>query len=265
MTTRRTSGPEASVAHRRRQGALAGHLGDEAAARQAFVDPDPAVRAVGLGALVRMRALTGDDLDLAAADESTVVRRRVGELAPSIADPRRSPGGDDEHTSRVDEDRVRASGSRRLPEREPEREKVITALTGMLDDEDPGLVEAASFGIGETGIRASGIPESSTDADADADAIAKLCEIARNHPDTLCRESAVAALGSVESPQGLEVLLDAMGDKPSVRRRAVIALAAFESPLAHDAIERALADRDWQVRQAAEDLCGTPKRGPAVG
>ena len=48
-------------------------------------------------------------------------------------------------------------------------------------------------------------------------------------------------------------------DKPAVRRRAVLALAPF---LGDDdigrrvdaAIDRALEDRDWQVRQAAEDL-----------
>jgi hypothetical protein len=34
----------------------------------------------------------------------------------------------------------------------------------------------------------------------------------------------------------------------------VIALAAFEGDEVDAALERALADRDWQVRQAAEDL-----------
>jgi uncharacterized membrane protein len=39
-----------------------------------------------------------------------------------------------------------------------------------------------------------------------------------------------------------------------VRRRAVIALAPFDGPEVDDALERARTDRDWQVRQAAEDL-----------
>ena len=43
-------------------------------------------------------------------------------------------------------------------------------------------------------------------------------------------------------------------DKPAVRRRAVLALAPFEGDDVDAALQRALADRDWQVRQAAEDL-----------
>ena len=40
------------------------------------------------------------------------------------------------------------------------------------------------------------------------------------------------------------------------RRRAVLALAAFEGDGVEAALTRALDDRDWQVRQAAEDLLG---------
>jgi HEAT repeat protein len=39
-----------------------------------------------------------------------------------------------------------------------------------------------------------------------------------------------------------------------VRRRAVISLAPFDSPDVTAALRAALSDRDWQVRQAAEDL-----------
>ncbi len=49
-----------------------------------------------------------------------------------------------------------------------------------------------------------------------------------------------------------------MTDKATVRRRAVIALAAFDGPEVDAAIAGALQDRDWQVRQAAEDLHGLP-------
>jgi hypothetical protein len=34
----------------------------------------------------------------------------------------------------------------------------------------------------------------------------------------------------------------------------VLALAPFDGPEVDAALERALTDRDWQVRQAAEDL-----------
>ena len=55
-------------------------------------------------------------------------------------------------------------------------------------------------------------------------------------------------------------ILAATNDKPAIRRRAVLALAPFvdpEHPRAADvaaALEAAATDRDWQVRQAAEDL-----------
>jgi len=47
-------------------------------------------------------------------------------------------------------------------------------------------------------------------------------------------------------------------DIPAVRRRAVLALAPFTGPAVDAALAVALQDRDWQVRQAAEDLTGTP-------
>jgi len=39
-----------------------------------------------------------------------------------------------------------------------------------------------------------------------------------------------------------------------VRRRAVLALAPFDGPEVDAALALAHDDRDWQVRQAAEDL-----------
>jgi HEAT repeat protein len=63
----------------------------------------------------------------------------------------------------------------------------------------------------------------------------------------------VAALGSIGDEAGLPAIIAALGDRPAVRRRAVIALAPFEGPEVSEALHRALDDRDWQVRQAAED------------
>jgi HEAT repeat protein len=68
------------------------------------------------------------------------------------------------------------------------------------------------------------------------------------------REAAVAARGAIGSERGLAAILAATTDKPAVRRRAVLALAPFEGDDVEAAIDRALGDRDWQVRQAAEDL-----------
>jgi HEAT repeat protein len=78
--------------------------------------------------------------------------------------------------------------------------------------------------------------------------------------DALAREASVAALGAIGDDRGLDAILAATSDKPAIRRRAVLALAPFLDP-GHPragevgaALRRALEDRDWQVRQAAEDL-----------
>lgn len=112
-------------------------------------------------------------------------------------------------------------------------------LVPLLDDPDPTVVEAAAFALGER---------------EDAGATAALARTATTHDDPLCREAAVAALGAIGDPAGLPAVLAATEDKPAVRRRAVLALAPFEGPEVDAALARALTDRDWQVRQAAEDL-----------
>jgi HEAT repeat protein len=115
---------------------------------------------------------------------------------------------------------------------------LVAEYAQLLEDDDAGVVEAACFAAGETG---------------DSSLVSVLAVIATTHPDALCRESAVAALGSIGRPEGLPAILSATTDRPAVRRRAVIALAPFEGPEVEAALDRALADRDWQVRQAAED------------
>jgi len=114
-------------------------------------------------------------------------------------------------------------------------------LTGMLDDADPRVVEVAAWALGERG-------------EASAGAVDVLTAVATGHDDPLCREAAVAALGAIGDEAGLAAVLSATRDKPAVRRRAVIALAAFDGPEVDAALDAALKDRDWQVRQAAEDL-----------
>lgn len=115
------------------------------------------------------------------------------------------------------------------------------ALVPLLDDPDPLVAEAAAWALGERGAESAG-------------AVEALVRVASAAEDALCREAAVAALGAVGDPAGLPAVLGATTDKPAVRRRAVIALAAFEGPEVEAALRRALEDRDWQVRQAAEDL-----------
>ena len=84
--------------------------------------------------------------------------------------------------------------------------------------------------------------------------VARLIELAGDHEDALCREAAVAALGAIGADCGLPAILAATHDKATVRRRAIIALAPFDGPEVDAALEAARTDRDWQVRQAAEDL-----------
>jgi HEAT repeat protein len=91
---------------------MAGHTGDEAAARAALADADAAVRATALTALERIGRLHDDDLRAALADPEPRVRRRAAELATAA------------HTG-VD---------------------LLPTLTG---DADPYVAEAAAFALGE--------------------------------------------------------------------------------------------------------------------
>jgi HEAT repeat protein len=123
------------------------------------------------------------------------------------------------------------------------------SLTELLADDEPLVAEAAAFALGEH-------PR------AGRRAVDALCRTAATHSDPLVREAAVAALGARGDPAGRAVVLAACDDKPAVRRRAVLALAAFDGPEVEQRLREALADRDWQVRQAAEDLLGTEAAAP---
>jgi HEAT repeat protein len=115
-------------------------------------------------------------------------------------------------------------------------------LAAALSDADPSVVEMAAWALGERGERTA-VP-----------ALSALAGPVSGHSDPLCREAAVAALGAIGDPVGLPAVLAALDDKPAIRRRAAVALAAFEGPDVDDALRRCLDDRDWQVRQVAEDL-----------
>ena len=120
------------------------------------------------------------------------------------------------------------------------RNRDIPAMKFLLDV-DAEIVEVACWGIGERG-------------DASAEVLAVLQSITESHSDSLCRESAVAALGALGNRDALGSILKAVEDIATVRRRAVLALAPFDGPEVELAIAKALEDRDWQGRQAAEDI-----------
>lgn len=119
------------------------------------------------------------------------------------------------------------------------RSTLPDALRRAMADLDPLVVESACWALGERKVR---------------NAVGDLSSTAGSHPDTRCREAAVAALGAIGDPAGLAAVLGALSDKPTVRRRATVALAAFSGPEVDEALHRCLADHDWQVRQAAEIL-----------
>lgn len=112
-------------------------------------------------------------------------------------------------------------------------------LLATLDDDESAVVEVAAWACGEQPA---------------GRAVDALTTLAADHADPLCREAAVAALGAIGDPRGLPAILAACTDKATVRRRAVISLAPFGGPEVEAALREALDDRDWQVRQAAEEL-----------
>ena len=116
----------------------------------------------------------------------------------------------------------------------------ISVLSALLDEEAT-VVETAAWAAGEQ--------ESVSD-----DVLARLIDLALTAPDPLPREAAVAALGAIGDERGLPAILAGCADKPNIRRRAVLALAPFSGAAVDAALAAALSDRDWQVRQAAEDL-----------
>lgn len=229
---------------------MAGYTGDEEVARAALRHEVPAVRAAGLGALARLGKLNLLELRAGLVDPAALVRRRACVLAgrPGLAG---QPG---------------LAGMEGFGEG-----AVVDALACALSDPDPTVVEAACWALGELGAVDSREREES-DGDLAGGArdthagevlfgrasqvVGPLATLATSHPEPLCREAAVAALGALGHPDGLGAVLAAMADKPAVRRRAAVALAAFEAPEAERALEKAAQDRDWQVRQVAEDVLG---------
>ena len=123
-------------------------------------------------------------------------------------------------------------------------------LRPLLADADPSVVEVAAWACGEH----------EQVADEILTVLVALATGGGVGHEPLVRESAVAALGAIGDDRGLDAILAATADRPAIRRRAVLALAPFLAPdhprsgEVHEALSRALTDRDWQVRQAAEDL-----------
>ena len=163
------------------------------------------------------------------ADPDAAVRRRACALAG------RALGADDEN----------AGGAGHTEAADASLAGIRDALVGTLSsDGDASVVESAAWSLGEAG------------SSCDQGVVRALEHVTRAHHDPLCREAAVAALGAIGDLAALDSVLAALQDKTAIRRRATIALAAFDDPRVDVALRRCLEDRDWQVRQAAEDLLG---------
>ena len=119
------------------------------------------------------------------------------------------------------------------------RSTLYAALVDALADPDPLVVVGAAWFLSERRVRAG---------------VTDLVTIAGTHEDVRCREAAVAALGAIGEQRGLPAVIDALADKPTIRRRATVALAGFDDPRVEPALRRSAEDRDWQVRQAADEL-----------
>lgn len=111
----------------------------------------------------------------------------------------------------------------------------------LIDDADVFVAEMAAWSLGER------VPV--TDAE-----LQHLIDRTTSHEEPVVREACAAALGSIGDARGLPAILQACEDKPAVRRRAVLALAPFDGEAVDAALQKALEDRDWQVRQNAEIL-----------
>ncbi len=182
-------------------------------ARAAVDDPDERARAAALGALVRVG-------DPARAGEAWDQTRH--DAHPAVR--RRTAELAPQLAGRGD-----AAG-------------LVAPLVALLDDPDVTVVDAAAWALGELGAPA-----------VDGGAVPALAAVVIGHEEVLAREAAVAALGALGDEAGLPAILVGCRDKPTIRRRAVLALAPFDGAEVDAALETARGDRDWQVRQAAEE------------
>jgi HEAT repeat protein len=106
---------------RRRNAALAGHTGDENAARLFLSDEDANVRATALGALNRLGVLTQEELVHATLDADPIMRRRACTESTSW------------------------NGS----VGEPTTANIAAAIAALLTDNDDSVTEVAAWACGE--------------------------------------------------------------------------------------------------------------------
>ncbi len=208
-----------------------------------FASRDPYVRAAaaaGTGREGRLGRSEVTDLVLLSTDDPDP-RVRISALGAIVRGAGRTAAERAWRRAALDSD---LSVRRRAAELAPGVTVPLGPLLALAADPEWSVVEAAAWAVGE-------IAWSATNRGR---AVRALIDLTTGHEDPLVREAAVAALGAIGDPAGLAAVLSATRDRPAVRRRAVLALAPFEGAEVDSALEAALTDPDWQVRQAAEDL-----------
>lgn len=185
-------------ARRRRAVALAGHRGDEVAARGALADPSPRVRATALGALARIGTLELEDVRAALADAHPDLRRRAAELAAAHPSVDLLPSLDDADVG------VAEAAAWALGEQGRTDDRVVDALASVATGhDDPLCREAAVAALGALGAP-RGLPAILA-ATADKPAV---------------RRRAVLALAPFEGPEVEDALRRALDDRDRQVRQA---------------------------------------------
>jgi HEAT repeat protein len=140
---------------------------------------------------------------------------------------------------RDDDVEVRRDALQQIAHDPVQEPALLDTVLDMLGDDDALVVEGAAFALGEHLYVA---------------ALSALCVVAKDHEDARCRESAIAALGSIGDDRARATIIESLKDKPAIRRRAIVALSNFEGSDIEAALDEAGEDRDWQVRSAVTQL-----------
>jgi HEAT repeat protein len=169
---------------------------------------------------------------------SVVARHRVLALRGLVRQSLMSPALWRAAFADVDVD-VRREALQQLAHAPLGDESLLDDVIALLDQADDLVVDAAVFALGEHLY---------------VGAVEPLCRIATEHEDARCRESAIASLGAIGDDRARSTIVNALKDKPAIRRRAVVALSNFEGPDIEAALAEAGDDKDWQVRSAVAQL-----------
>ena len=114
-------------------------------------------------------------------------------------------------------------------------------LLALLDDPDPTVVEVAAWACGEQ-------------EHVDHATLDRLIALATDADEALVRESAAAALGAIGDTRGLPAIIAANVRQTERAAPGGTRPGAVRWSRGRRRDRSRLEDRDWQVRQAAEDL-----------